>query len=69
MYLSADRLEILRERVMLFDDFSDDEILHILQFAHIKGFSTDDILVDERDDYAHLSRLAWSADILMSYSP
>ena len=37
MYLSADRLEILRERVMLFDDFSDDEILHLLQFAQKKG--------------------------------
>ena len=54
MYLSADRLEILRERVMLFDDFSDDEILHLLQFAQKKGFSTDDILVDERDESGHI---------------
>ena len=54
MYLSADRLEILRERVMLFDDFSNDEILHLLQFAQKKGFSTDDVLVDERDDSGHI---------------
>ena len=54
MYLSADRLEILRERVMLFDDFSNDEILHLLQFAQKRGFSTDDVLVDERDDSGHI---------------
>ncbi|MEE2757776.1 MAG: cyclic nucleotide-binding domain-containing protein [Myxococcota bacterium] len=49
MKLSADRLRILRERVLLFDDFRDEEILDLLQFAKKKGFTNGDILVHEND--------------------
>lgn len=49
MKLSADRLRILRERVLLFDDFRDEEILDLLQFAQKKGFTNGDVLVHENE--------------------
>ena len=47
MRLSADRLRILRERVLLFDGFSDEDILALLDYSDRRGLVDGEVVVDE----------------------
>jgi len=47
MKLSADRLQILRERVLLFEGFSDENILTLLDYSQRRGLVDGEVLVEE----------------------
>ena len=50
MRLSADRLRILRERVLLFDGFSDEDILALLDYSDRRGLVDGEVVVDEGEE-------------------